>query len=164
MMCDEAAECVSALCDGEVISREAAEHIGSCAPCRALMSEYMEMGAELRRVASLEIEDSVSPRMWTKSQGTFAIWWQKGWGDMKIPRLAFAVLIGAIVMLVSTLVVVNAGAHSDGTVVVLKIVPPEGDPNVCPLSTLDKTQAGCGSIGGMNGKTVGYQIDLVGRE
>jgi hypothetical protein len=164
MICDEAAEFVSALCDGEMISREASEHIGVCAPCRARLLEYMEMGAELRRAASLEIEDSVSPRMWTKPRGTFAIWWQKGWGDMKIPRLAFAVLIGVIVALVSTLAVVKVGAHSDGTVVVLKITPPEGDPIVCPLSTQDKTWTTCGSIGVMNGKVVGYQIDLVGRE
>jgi hypothetical protein len=163
MMCDEAAECVSALCDGEVIPREAAAHIGVCAPCRALLLEYMEMGAELRRAASLEIEECVSPRIWTKPQGTFAIWWQKGWGDMKIPRLAFAALVGAIVVLVSTLAVVKVGAHSDGTVVVLKIAKPEGDPIVCALSIQDKTQATCASIGGMNGKAVGYQIDLVGR-
>src|ERR1700681_90150 len=121
MICDEAAEFVSALCDGEMISREASEHIGACAPCRALLSEYMEMGAELRCAASFGIEDSVSPRVWTKPHGIFAIWWQKGWGDMKIPRLAFAVLIGVIVVLVSTLAVVKVGAHSDGTVVVLKI-------------------------------------------
>ncbi len=165
MMCDAAAEFVSALSDGETISREAAEHIGICAPCRALLLEYMEMGAELRRAASLEIEECVSPRTWTKPQGTFAIWWRKGWEDMKIPRLAFAVLIGAIAVLVSTLAVVKVGAHSDGTVVVLKIAKPEGDPMVCALSTLDKTQAGCGSIGDMmSGKTVGYQINLVGRE
>ena len=79
MICDEAAEFVSALCDGEMISREASEHIGACAPCRALLSEYMEMGAELRCAASLGIEDSVSPRVWTKPHGIFAIWWQKGW-------------------------------------------------------------------------------------
>jgi hypothetical protein len=164
MMCDEAAEFVSALCDGEMISREASEHIGACATCRALMSEYTEMGAELRCAASLQIEDSVPPRVWTKPQGTFAIWWQKGWGDMKIPRLVFAVLIGAIVVLIATLAAVKVGAHSDGTVVVLKIAKPEGDPIVCALSTQDKTQATCASIGGMNGKTVGYQIDLVGRE
>jgi hypothetical protein len=164
MICDEAAEFVSALCDGEMISREASEHIGACGPCRALLSEYMEMGAELRCVASLEIEGSVTPRTWTKPQGTFAIWWQKGWGDMKIPRLAFAALIGAIVVLVSTLAVVKVGAHSDGAVVVLKIAKPEGDPIVCALSTQDKTRATCASIGGMNGKTIGYQIDLVGRQ
>ncbi len=164
MICDEAAEFVSALCDGEMISREASEHIAACAPCRALLSEYIEMGAELRCAASLEIEQSVAPRMWTKPRGTLGIWWQKGWGNMRIPRLVFAVLIGAIVLLASTLAVVKGGAHSDGTVVVLKIASPDSDPNVCALSTQDKSQMTCGSIGGMNGKTVGYRIDLVGRQ
>ena len=106
------------------------------------------MGAELRRAASREIEDNVSPRIWTKPQGTFAIWWQKGWEDMKIPRLAFAVLITAIVVLVSTLAVVKVGAHSDGTVVVLKIAKPEDDPTVCSLSTQDKRHATCGPLAG----------------
>ncbi len=121
------------------------------------------MGAELRCAASLEIENSVAPRIWTKPRGTFAIWFQKGLGSMKIPRLVFAVLVGAIAVLVSTLAVVRVGAHSDGTVVVLEIAPPDGDIDVCALSTQDKTQTTCGSIGGMNGKTVGYRIDLVGR-
>ena len=162
--CDETAEFVSALCDGEIIPRRAAEHIGACASCQALLVEYMEMGAELRRTASLEMEQSVSPRIWTKPQSIFAIWWTKGWGDMRIPRLAFAVLCAAIVGLISTLAVVKVGAHSDGTVVMLKVVGPGGEPSGCPLSTQDKKWAACGSMGAMNGKTFGYQIDLVGRE
>ena len=70
MRCDEAAEFVSARCDGEVIPQTAAEHLETCALCHALLEEYMEMGAELRRTASLEIEQGVSPRIWTKPQGT----------------------------------------------------------------------------------------------
>ena len=70
MRCDEAAEFVSARCDGEVIPQTAAEHLETCAPCHALLEEYMEMGAELRRTASLEIEQGVSPRIWTKPQKT----------------------------------------------------------------------------------------------
>jgi protein TonB len=70
MRCDEAAEFVSARCDGEVIPQTAAEHLETCALCHALLEEYMEMGAELRRTASLEIEQGISPRIWTKPQGT----------------------------------------------------------------------------------------------
>jgi len=70
MRCDEAAEFVSARCDGEVIPQTAAEHLETCALCHALLEEYMEMGAELRRAASLEIEQGVSPRIWTKPQRT----------------------------------------------------------------------------------------------
>jgi hypothetical protein len=164
MRCDDAAEFVSALCDGETIPRAAAEHVGMCASCQARLEEYMEMGAELRLVASLAIKERVSPRVWSNPRSTFAIWWQKVWGTMRIPRLAFAILIAAIVSLGSTLAVVKARAHSDGTVVVLKVTRPEGDPVGCPLSTQDKDQATCAFIGQMKGKVIGCQIDLISRE
>ena len=54
MKCEEAAEFVSALCDGESIPPVAAEHIGACETCRGRMKEYAEIDAELRRLASLE--------------------------------------------------------------------------------------------------------------
>src|ERR1700723_1152825 len=73
MRCDEVAEFVSARCDGEMIPQTAAEHMGTCAHCQALLVEYIEMGSELRRTASLEIEESVSPLIWTKPQSTFSM-------------------------------------------------------------------------------------------
>jgi len=164
MRCDEAAEFVSALCDGETIPRSAAEHVGECVSCQERLREYMKIGAELRVMASLAIEEAVSPRIWSSPQSRFAVWWQKGWGTMRIPRFAFAILIAAIVALGSTLAVVRVRAHSDGTVVVLKIAQPDGTSTGCPLSTQDKNQATCAFMGPMNGKMVGYKIDLVGRE
>jgi hypothetical protein len=165
MRCDEAAEFVSALCDGEMIPRTAAEHVSGCATCQARLKEYMQMGAELRVMASLAIEEAVSPRIWSSPQSRFAVWWQKGWGTMRIPRFAFAILIAAIVALGSTLAVVRVRAHSDGAVVVLKIAQPDGTSTGCPLSTIDKNQASCALLGlVMNGKMVGLKIDLVGRE
>ena len=53
MKCEDAAEHVSALCDGETIPRVAAKHIGECEVCRARLSAYSTMGAELRRLASV---------------------------------------------------------------------------------------------------------------
>ena len=159
------AEFVSALCDGETIPRAAAEHVGGCAACRERLKEYMEMGAELRLMASPAMEESVSPRVWNRPRNRFAIWWQKGWKTMRIPRLAFAVLIGAVVGLGSMFAVVEVRAHSTGTVVMLKIVGPDGSPVDCGLSIEDKDQASCSAlIGQMNGKTVGYRIDLIGRK
>jgi hypothetical protein len=164
MICDDAAEFVSALCDGETIPRAVAEHVGMCASCHARLEEYMEMGAKLRLIASMEVLDSVSPRVWSSPRSTFAIWWQKGRGTMRLPRLAFAMLITAIVALGSTLALVNVRAHSDGTVVMLKIARPEGEPTGCPLSTQDKNQATCAFISRMNGKIIGCRIDLIRRE
>jgi hypothetical protein len=43
MICDEAAEHISALYDGETIPRHAAEHIGECEGCRAQLRDYMEL-------------------------------------------------------------------------------------------------------------------------
>jgi hypothetical protein len=63
MNCGEAAEFVSTFCDGETIPRAAAEHIGECKACHAQLREYAEIGAELRRVASLRpMEASYSYR------------------------------------------------------------------------------------------------------
>jgi negative regulator of sigma E activity len=53
MTCQDAVDFVSALCDGERIPREAAEHIGQCDDCRARLQDYAILGAELRRTASL---------------------------------------------------------------------------------------------------------------
>jgi predicted anti-sigma-YlaC factor YlaD len=52
MRCEDAEEFVSALCDGERIPREAAEHIGECEKCRTWLQDYAMLGAELRRTAS----------------------------------------------------------------------------------------------------------------
>ncbi len=53
MKCEDAAEFFSALCNGQQIPREAAEHIGTCETCGGRLHGYLEMGMELRRVASL---------------------------------------------------------------------------------------------------------------
>ena len=42
MICTEAAEFVSALCDGEIIPPSAAEHIGGCSSCKARLSDYLD--------------------------------------------------------------------------------------------------------------------------
>jgi hypothetical protein len=59
---------------------------------------------------------------------------------------------------------VEVRAHSNGSVVLLKIAGPERDFPPCALSTEDKKQESCGGIGWMNGQIVGYQIDLTGRK
>ena len=66
MICIEAAEFVSALCDGEIIPPAAAEHIGACTACQALLRDYLDLGAELRRTASLEQSAPVPARAWTR--------------------------------------------------------------------------------------------------
>jgi len=48
MKCEDAAEFVSALYDGERIPREAAEHLGECETCQGRMETYSRMSAEMR--------------------------------------------------------------------------------------------------------------------
>jgi len=66
MKCEDTAEFVSALCDGEKIPREAAEHIGECEACRTRLNAYSAMGTELRRLASLQEQTEVKARPWEK--------------------------------------------------------------------------------------------------
>ncbi len=164
MHCDETGEFVSALCDGETIPRAAAEHIGSCETCQARLRDYVAMGVELRCVASLEIDNAVEPREWARQQNTIAKWWQKGWGTMRIPRLAFVSLVVMTVGLAATLVVGKVGAHADGTVVLLTTTGPKGPLMDCPLSTVDKNQVGCTCFAEVGGRILGYKVSLLSRD
>ena len=67
MKCEETSEFISAICDGQTIPPEAAEHIGQCESCRTQSSEYLELGAELRRFASLESVGEIRVIHWEKS-------------------------------------------------------------------------------------------------
>ena len=161
MKCDEAADYVSALCDGERIPREAAEHVGSCKECQARMTDYLEMGAELRRVASLEPQVEAKPRVWVKQQDVQTIWWQKGWQKMSIPRLVFAMLLAAVVGLGSSLAIVKVKAHEDGTVMMFKLAAPGVDPIPCPVSTVDSKYNLCSGVASINGGSLIYEVKLL---
>jgi hypothetical protein len=133
MKCEEAAEFVSALCDGERIPRDAAEHVGACKVCAARLTEYAEMGAELRRVASLESAEP-SPLTWAGQKRAKSNWWQKGWETMRIPRIAFALLLVAVVVLGSGLAILKVRAQTVGQVLMLTVKPENGQSMLCPLS------------------------------
>ncbi len=163
MICAEAAEFVSALCDGEIIPPAAAEHIGTCSTCQGQLRDYLAMGVELRRAASLEQSAPVPARTWTRPQNPLTAFLQKGWGTMRIPRLAFAAMITGIVALVCTLAVVKVGANSTGTVVLLNAVGPDGTLWPCPLSTQD-TNPACDWYGKMGSQNLAYRVRLLSRD
>ena len=143
MKCEEAAEFVSTLCDGETIPRAAAEHVGECELCRARLKEYAEMGAELRRVASLEPMEQARVRAWEKSQSAVSTWWWKGWETMRIPKLVFALLLVAIVALGSSLAIVKARAHTQRSVLMFTVKTADGKTVNCALSLEVKVFPGC---------------------
>jgi hypothetical protein len=108
MNCKEVGEYISALWDGERIPRAAAEHIGGCEACREQLNEYAVIGSELRRLASL---DEIAPSIHVGyGQPLNKVSWWKGLATMRIPKLAFAVMLIAIVALSSGLVIVRARA------------------------------------------------------
>jgi|KBSMisStaDraftv2_1062788.scaffolds.fasta_scaffold02283_14 hypothetical protein len=145
MRCNDAAEFVSALCDGETIPPKAAEHIGHCSTCRVRLQGYLELGAELRRVSSLEPLSEVTSRRWMNDRQTPG-WWTKGRESMRIPRFAFALLLLVIVALGSSLVLVRAKARTAGAVLMLNVKPPHGVPIRCALSLVDKKWGMCAQL------------------
>lgn len=163
MICDDAAEYISALCDGETIPSAPAQHIGTCPDCQARLSDYLAMGVELRRTASLGLADAVPSRNWTKPQNRAAAWWQKGWVTMRIPRLAFAVLVAGILILASVLTVDRVRANNTGTVVLLRTVAPNGATADCTLSTQEKNQS-CYSAVHVGSQFLAYKVRLLSRD
>jgi hypothetical protein len=147
MKCQEAAESVSRLCDGQAIPRDVAEHIGACDVCRARLNGYLGIGAELRRLASLELKDEVKAQDWERAAQTRPSLWSKGWESMRIPRVVFALLLMAVVALGSSLVVVKARARNQQTVLILTATPQTGEAIRCALSLADLKAAWCESFG-----------------
>ena len=163
MICDDAAEYISALCDGETIPPPAAQHIAACPDCQARLGDYLAMGVELRRAASLGLANAVPPRVWTKPQNRVATLWQKAWVSMRIPRVAFAGLIAGILVLASVLAVNRARAQNTGPVVLLTTVGPNGPLADCAFSTQDITQNYCVWYGKVGSLFLAYRVFLGSR-
>jgi len=108
MKCEEAAKLASALCEGEQIPRDAAEHIGSCADCLRRLQEYSFLGAELRRLASLNSTEDGPKVLWNAEPRRRESWWHKGTRTMRIPRAAFALMLAAITLLSAGIMFVRA--------------------------------------------------------
>ena len=127
MKCVEAAEFVSALCDGQQIPRDAAEHIGICQACRVLLHEYTEMGAELRRVACLSSNEVTKTSLLVRETQRPPSWWEKARASMRIPKFAFALLLFAIAGLGSGLAIVKAQSKALSQVLVFDLDLPRAE-------------------------------------
>ncbi len=127
MKCNDVAEFISALHDGEKIPREAAEHLGVCDECRRRLADYSAIGAELRRTASLTEPTNVQHRTWDNRETLRPNWWQKSRESIRIPRLAFASMLAAIFLLSGGLLLVRARSNPTGSVLWLAVkLPPDG--------------------------------------
>jgi hypothetical protein len=115
MTCEQAAEFISALCDGEAIRREAAEHMGTCEACHARLEDYVLMGLELKRLASASAPENVraisrdlvvnQDQKTTPNRRPISRLWRD---TMRIPRVAFALMVVVITLLSAGIVVVRA--------------------------------------------------------
>jgi predicted anti-sigma-YlaC factor YlaD len=127
MNCPQAKEFVSAVGDGDRIPREAAQHLDGCETCRDALKEYAEIGAELRRAASLESIDETPPMLWQeKRQAEASPWGQKSWQTARIPRLALALMLMAIAGLSSSLLILKTHAAAARQILVLTIKASNG--------------------------------------
>jgi len=146
MKCDDAAEHISALCDGATVSRAAAEHIDACETCRVRLKDYAALGAELRRAASLEFSEAPTPPLWPRRRGGPAVLLQKSWKTMRIPRLAFASMLAAIVALGSGWARQSVRASTRASVLLVQYTTGTRPENFCALSAVDKKSDSCGMI------------------
>ncbi len=164
MKCEEAAEFVSAVCDGELIPSDIASHIGNCERCAALLRDFVEISAELRRMASLQVPRTVRPAVWERKRSKLTMMWQKGWETMRIPKLAFAILVMVILALGSGLVITKVRAQGGGSVVMLTIKPEGGEATRCAISSVNPQFGYCGGMTMANSGLLMYEIRVLGSE
>ena len=164
MRCEEAAEFVSALCDGERIPRDAAEHLDTCEMCGARLRDYVAMGVELKRIASAESLQDAPDCRWERKQGIVSNLWGKGWESMRIPRFAFGLLLAVVIVLGSSLVATRARAHSKGTVLAVSVTPQSGGTHQCFLSAVDQKNNECGVVSKMKTGILSYKLRVISKD
>ena len=164
MKCEEAAEFVSALCDGELIPPDAAEHVGECGECHAMLNRYVQIGAELRRVASVEMPQGVKAGGWSKKPWSFSTIWQKGWEAMRIPKLVFATLVLATLALGSGLVLTRVRAQSGGPIIMLTIKPEGGRAMPCAISLTDSKLNLCRGVQRVKSGFLEFDVQVLATE
>ena len=167
MNCEEVAAFASRLCDGQVIPRQQAEHIGTCEACRTRLNEYAAIGAELRRVASLEQPIGLKAVRWEKGERVRLRWREAGITTMRIPRLAFVSMLVLILTLSGGLVLVRARTAQGEPMLLLHFtLVPNGKTGDCWLTTNENPKTNqCGfatdvSRGGM----VGLMFRFISRD
>ena len=166
MNCEEAAVSISALFDGEAVSREAAAHVSECEQCQYRLNEYARMAQELRRLAIAEAPRAPTAATWkaaARSHGVLSHWRK----SMRIPRFAFAGMVIAILLLSGGLALVKARTSAVGPALSLTIKHPSSD-NVmhCAIRTreIERQPAQCGFMTMVEGGTLRLSVRFVKRE
>jgi hypothetical protein len=167
MNCGLVTEFVSALCDGESIPHEAAEHISKCKTCRLTLREYSEIGAELRCAASLEPFEATPTVLWERKKRIGHNWLREAAETMRVPRFAVALMIVAILGLSFGLVVLKARAGISGQILFLTLRTSDsfaGGPVQCSVLTDGAKAVPCSLILALNSGTVASSIRISARD
>lgn len=164
MKCDEAAEYVSSLCDGATVPTAAAGHINACESCQARLKEYMELGTELRRVASLEVSETRVPQLRPERRDVPAILWQKAGKTMRVPRLALASLLAAVLVLGTGWALQSVRAGTKGSVLLVQFTTVPGRPSFCALSAVDRKLDSCAGQARLKSGMLLWEIQVLSKE
>lgn len=93
MQCQEAQEYVSMLCDGEIVSREAATHITDCRECRRRLQDFAALGAELRLFGSATQPEEELTQVSVPAP-RFRGGWVQAWTQrVPVPRFVVVLLV-----------------------------------------------------------------------
>lgn len=106
--CAQAAEFISTLCDGTTIPHEVAIHFNECDACKQRLHDYIQIGIELRLWASAFAPASVKPISWKDQERTNFGGWRIWMESMRIPRVAFALMLVVIAALSLRIATVHA--------------------------------------------------------
>ena len=164
MECDEAREYVSSMYDGEAVPLEAAEHAARCAQCQELLKGYAETGAALRSYGSLLIAQPALARTWLTPRRNKTKWWEMGFQTMRIPRIALACLVLLLAVVGSRLALVEVRAHEDGSVLMLKLTPAEGESILCDVSVSDARYDTCGGLNQLDKLNLFYAVKVLKKD
>lgn len=104
MNCLDAEIYLSALCDGERVPSDAAQHVAQCGVCHRILDDYSRMGAELRLAAAAG-QTGQLPVLPLPAKETF---WQFLGTGIRMPRFAAAGLIACVVVATSAAVLLRA--------------------------------------------------------
>lgn len=122
------------------------------------------MGATLRSYGSLLIAEPVLDRTWLTTRKDKTMWLEKGLQMMRIPRIAFACLALLLVVPGSRLALVEVRAHEDGSVLMLKLTPAQGNSLQCFVPTTDTDQSHCAGLAQMDRSNLFYSIKAVRKD
>jgi hypothetical protein len=142
--CDEAKESISALWDGERISKETALHLGACEECRSRLSDYVQIGIGLRRLASLQSSQDITPLPSLRERRSRKRWWAMFTQRMLVPRFAVGLIGILVVGLFAGLFLVRAQQDSRWLELSFKI---PGDTALRPLTISTNPKSNSSVVG-----------------